>query len=482
MPNVLWLERNDALALLRQRLDRSVKVDGEAGIVVAQDPPPDADVSSDPGVVIVLGVPALSLAASNPNPSTDEQVTFSITLDPPPARPASIYYHFVWDDGSEVSTAEPQTARRFSEARTHTVAAYAVINDRWTTGRTAMRLSVAASPPATVTMPQLLWLERNEADALLAPLQLRANIAGQDGVVLGQSIAPGSEVAPGSVLTITLALPKLTLSTPAVNPSTNDEVAFNLTFDPPPPFPPKVTYRIQWPDGTGETVADQATVTHRFSNAGSYDFSATAVINDRWEVESNSLTLSVAGQPIEMPQLPWLESARLSLSSSTVDPRVNDEVTFKVTFDPPPPAAIKATWRFQWNDGTADTLVDQPVAAHRFSAAGTYVVSAGAVINDRWTIDGAQLSVSVFVPPAPIPWLAILLVAAALIVAALLFRVLRPKAVIPSPQPPPAVSIRSGLGSTSHTIEHPEQIRNGLSVRLRHGIRSAVTAEGGADA
>lgn len=530
MPNVLWLERNEAQGLLERRLHRLARVAGNEGVVVAQDPPPDADVPLEGVVVIVLGVPKLSLTASNLNPRTDEQVTFTLAFDPPPASSSKVEYHFVWDDGADVTTAEPRTSRQFLEARTHSVSAYAVINGHWKTDRATMRISVAALPPATlspVTVPQLLWLERKEADALLAPLKLSANVAGQEGIVVAQSVLPGSTVSPGSVLTITLGLPNLTLSTAGVNPRANDEVAFNFTFDPPPPAPPRVTYRIQWPDGTGETSADQPAMTHRFSLAGNYVVSGAALINGRFPVESNPVSLSVGEPATKMPQLLWLERGEagarlrglnvrakiagrdgiviqqnpaagsdvqpgslitltlgvpiLSLSTSTATPHVNDEVTFNAAFDPPPSAPARIAYRFQWRDRTGETSGDQGVAAHRFSAAAKYVVSASAVINDRWTVDSTPLVVSVAPPPPTIPWRVILLVAAALIVAALLFRVLNRKAVRPSPQPP-AVSVRSGLGSTSHTIQHPEQIRNGLSVRLRAGFRSAVAPEGGADA
>lgn len=413
MPNVLWLERNDALALVRRQLHRLARIDGEAGIVIAQDPRPDAKVSGDVTIVLTLGLPKLSISASDPNPRTDEKVTFSVSVDPLPANGAQVGYHFVWDDGSEVFSQEPQTTRAFSEARVHTVMAYAVINDRWKTDRTAMRVSVVPPlpppPDPLVIVPQLLWLERYQVDELLKPLQLRASIAGQDGIVLDQSIAAGSEVAPGSDITVTLGLPRLTLSTPAVNPRANEDVPFNLTFDPPPPFAPQVTYRIAWRDGTEQAPTDQANVTHRFAAAGNYLVSATALIGNR-QVESNNLGVAVA------------------------DPGATPTPTS--TMPPPLP------------------------------------------------VDSAPATVPVSEPPPPtppsIPWLAILIAVVVLTAAALLVRALRAKPA--SPQSPPPVSIRSGLGSTNHTIENPDRIRSGLSVRLRTGMRSAAAIEGGADA
>ena len=272
------------------QLHRVAKIEGSEGIVIAQVPQPDAQVSPDSNVVITLGVPKLSLSASADNPRTDEQVKFSLAFDPPlPPDTHKVEYHFVWDDDGQVTTTEPQTTRPFPEARTHTVTAYAVIDGRWTAGRTTIRLTSRAPDLVTdpVTMPQLSWLEINDANALLAPLQLNAKVAGPDGIVIGQSPSPGSAVAPGSVVTLTTGLPKLTLSTPAVNPAINDKVAFDLTFDPPPPTPAGVTYRIQWPDGTGETSTDQATVAHQFPSAGNYEVFATALIHGNWGVESN---------------------------------------------------------------------------------------------------------------------------------------------------------------------------------------------------
>ena len=63
MPNVLWLERSEAMVRLRRQLHRVAKIEGSEGIVIAQVPQPDAQVSPDSNVVITLGVPKLSLSA-----------------------------------------------------------------------------------------------------------------------------------------------------------------------------------------------------------------------------------------------------------------------------------------------------------------------------------------------------------------------------------------------------------------------------------
>lgn len=532
MPNVLWLEGNAAQALLERQVHRSARVAGKEGIVIAQIPAPDAVVPLEGVVAIQLGVPKLSITASNLNPRADEGVTFTLAFNPPQANPAKVEYHFVWDDGApELMTGEPSTTRPFPAPGVHSVTAFAVINGRWTAGRTATRVVVAAIP--LVKIPQLLWLEKGDADSLLAPLKLNVSFAG-DGIVLGQSLPPGSEVKPGSPLTLTLGLPKPTLSASTTTAGVNDAVTFNLAFDPPPPAPPKVSYRIPWPDGSPETSTDQPSVTHPFATAGDFTVTATAVINGTRSVVSNPVSLTIAGPPPvpKMPQLLWLERSdadarlqalklganvagqngivigqnpaagsevppglvitlllgvpKLSLSSPATNPRVNDEVTFNAAFDPPPPVPAKVAYRFQWRDGTSDTAGDQAVAAHRFSAAGTYPVVAAAVINDRWTVDSAPVTVSVVAPAAPIPWTTILLVAAALavlIAGTVLVRGRTSGSTAPSPQLPPAVSLRSGLGSaTSHEIEHSGPITNGLSVHLRSGVDSVVAVEGGADA
>jgi beta-lactam-binding protein with PASTA domain len=532
MPNLLWLEGNQAQMLLRRQLQRPARVVGKEGIVIAQTPAPDAVVPLEGVIGIALGLPKLSITASNLNPRADEQVTFTLAFNPPPANPAKVEYHFVWDDGApEVMSGEPSTTRQFPVPGVHGVTAYAVINGRWTTGRTVTRVVVAAIP--LVKIPQLLWLERGDADSLLAPLKLNVSVTG-DGIVLGQSLPPGSEVKPGSPLTLTLGLPKLTLSASTTTLGVNDAVTFNLAFDPAPPAPPKVTYRIPWPDGTPETSTDQPAVTHPFATAGDFTVTATASINGTRTVESNPVSLTVAPLPPvpKMPQLLWLERTeadarlqalklganvagqngivigqnptagspvppgsvitlllgvpKLSLSTPAANARVNDEVTFNAAFDPLPPAPAKVAYRFQWRDGTSDTAADQAVAAHRFSAAGTYPVVAAAVINDRWTVDSAPVNVSVAALPPTIPWKTILLVAAALavlIVGTLLVRGRTSETTAPSPQLPPAVSLRSGLGlATTHEIEHSGPITNGLSVHLRSGVRSVVAVEGGVDA
>jgi len=527
MPNVLWLDSQEATSIIRRQLDRGVKIGGRGRIVLNQDPLPDAPVSADGPIVLTVGVPKL-VFTSKPNPRVGEVVAFEVAFEPPPVNAPAINYHFVWDDGGgDETTAEPRTTHQFKEAGLHNVTAYALLNKQMEFAeRATMRIDVVPPPPpSTAKMPQLLWLERSEAETLLAPLKVSANIDGQDGIVVAQSVPAGLDVAPGSAVTLTLALPKLTLSATTLNPAANDEVAFNLTFDSPPPAPPTVAYRFQWGDGTEEPPTEKPAATHRFSpDRNDYMVSAVAVIGNR-TVESNTLTLLLRPSSKVMPQLLWLEKdeakaqlralklgakfdgqdgivleqnppagsdiqpgspvglklglPRLTLSASTREVRVNDVVTFNAAFDPPPPpsATPKITYRIS-RDGTPDTAIDQTVATHQFTNRGTYIVVASAVINDRWSVESAPVSLSVVAPSPKIPWLLILLGAAALSVAAYLVRqwVKRQQGV-----PLEAASFRTGPGSISHTIEHAEQIRNGLSVRLRGGIRSAAAAEGGAD-
>jgi beta-lactam-binding protein with PASTA domain len=526
MPNVLWLERGAAEVVIRQRLHRVAKIGGNGRLVLAQDPVPDTPMAADTPIVLTVGTPRLVFSASKLNPQVGEAVAFSIAFDPPPANSPAIEYHFVWDDGGgDQATAAPRVTHSFKEAGAHSVTAYATLNKEQFAERAAMRIAVAPPPlppppeplppppVPPVTMPQLLWLERSEADAALAPLKLSASIAGQDGIVLEQSVPPGADVAPGSPVTITLALPKLTLSASTLTPAANEDVTFSLAFDPPPPpAPPKISYRFRW-DPNSEEPSDQATVTHRFSASGQYVVSAVAVIGNR-TLESNSLTLSL-NAPSKMPQLFWLERAeaerqlralnltakidgqegvvlaqnppagsdiqprstvsftlglpKLALSASTQEARVNDAVTFKAALDPPPPASNKITYHFEWRDGTPATSVDQTEATHRFTNRGTYGVFASAQINDRSIVVSDRVRLSVIDASSKISWPLILLGAVALSVAA--YFVAR-AATLPPQVPPASVSFQTGVDSISHTIEHAEQIRNGVSVRLRGGMRA----------
>jgi hypothetical protein len=525
MPNVLWLERQQALATIQKQLQHPARFMGDGPLVIAQLPQPNAFVTQEDPIVLTLGVPKLVLTPSSLRTSIDQPVTFTLAFEPPPANQPAIEYHFVWDDGGgNVPSRGPQTSHSFHEAGTHQVTAYATINDRWTTARTLARIEVIPPlppppeplpppPVPTVKMPQLLWLERSEADAALAPLKLSASIAGQDGIVLEQSVAAGADVAPGSPVTITLALPKLTLSASTLNPAANEDVTFSLAFDPPPPpAPPKISYRFRW-EPNSEEPSDQATVTHRFSAAGQHVVSAVAVIGNR-TMESNALTLSLNAAS-KMPQLFWLERGeaerqlralnlvakidgqegivlaqnppagsdiqpgspvgltvglpKLALSASTEEARVNDEVTFKAALDPPPPASNKITYRFEWRDGTPGTSVDHTEATHRFPNRGTYGVFVSARINERSIVVSDRVRLSVIARLPQVSWPLILLGAVALSVVAYVAA----KAAKPPPQVPAAsVSFQTGLGSISHTIEHAEQIRKGVSVRLRGGLRA----------
>ena len=196
---------------------------------------------------------------------------------------------------------------------------------------------------------------------------------------------------------------------------------------------------------------------------------------------------------------------QLSVTASTVTPAVDEDVVFQVAAEP---SSGDIVYSFAWNDGSAESETSVPRATHRFSKAGTYEVvvrarvfgvEMGPVITTISPVaplppppldtigttaviptpEPAQPPVNTTTavnPPSTVPWLTIALIAAAAVAAAALVRVVRRKPPAPS-TPPPRVSIRSGLGPTDHTIEHPEQIRNGLSLRLRGGVR-----QGGADA
>src|SRR5258706_16257364 len=88
MPNVLWLDGNVAQALLRTQLHRLARVAGKEGVVIAQMPAPDADLPVEGIIAVALGLPKLSITASNLNPRAHERVTPALSFSPPPANPA----------------------------------------------------------------------------------------------------------------------------------------------------------------------------------------------------------------------------------------------------------------------------------------------------------------------------------------------------------------------------------------------------------
>jgi PASTA domain-containing protein/PKD domain-containing protein len=294
---------------------------------------------------------------------------------------------------------------------------------------TATMSTATVAPPVVLKMPNLLWMEAREAAAdVIERLHNKPNVQGE-GIVVAQDPPPGGDVTPRTRISLTLGLPALKLSASTATPNLNDDVTFTLTFDPPPPSPQRIAYHFLWGDGSADTPVADATATHRFPEAGQYNVGSYAVIHDRWTVKGSGMAL-----------LPVAPAPTLTDSTPTATTQTQATETIATATETMPPGTI---------------ATEPPLTTSVTPPSG--------------------------VPPAPdpIPWQWIAIAAAAIVILAAIIRAAIRKPRTPSVTMPPKVSIRSGLGSTEHTISNPERIRTGRTLRVRVGAGAPATVEGG---
>jgi PKD domain/PASTA domain len=286
-----------------------------------------------------------------------------------------------------------------------------------------LQVPTATLEPQVLKMPDLRWMTPREAAMVLRErLHLVPEFFDEGPIVIGQDPAPGEVVDPNATVAVTLGVPKLTLTASNASPLTDDEVKFTAALDPP---SPEASYAFAWGDGSEDPRSVSPEATHRYSAAGTYEASVRAFIRD---VEAGSASVTIA--PVVPP--PADDTTATTATDTTV---TEMPIATTETVQPPKPAG------------------EPPIPLPP---------------------DNPQ-------PPPSVPWLTITLVALAMIGGGALARARWRKPSPPAVAPPP-LSMRSGLGSTDHTIEQSEQITTGLNVRLRGGVRSVIAEEGGADA
>jgi beta-lactam-binding protein with PASTA domain len=270
-----------------------------------------------------------------------------------------------------------------------------------------------------------------------------------------------------------------------------DPVSASISVTPP---PPRKMPDVRWLDSQTAQAKIQEAVGRGATPSGN---SQDAVLAQNpapgGDVDSNTAMTLTLGRP------------KLRLSLSNAAPKTNDTVSLGLSVDPPPPSGSTIRYDVVWGDGQKESLTSSP-ASHAFAGAGAFKVTADAVVGGRWQTDPVSTSISVVAPPAipptnttPTttgatggtttttvqttvqPWLIALLVAVAVIVVGLIARALRgSKAPVAASAGPP-ISFRHGMGNCTYTIENAEELRGGLNVRLRSGVRAVEILEGGSD-
>ena len=323
------------------------------------------------------------------------------------------------------------------------------------------------------SMPDVLWLDATTARMqIIKALDRSPQITGE-GIVLVQEPPPG--IFNAKQITLTLGRPKTVLTASSDHPRVNESVIFSVVLDPPPPARINdIQYHLVFDN---EDVVVPAQTTRQFAEAKTYEVLAYAVIGSALTTDRTPITITAVAPPAPPPP----PAPKLTLSASTMNPKANEPVTFKVALDPQP--LNGSTYVFAWGDGTPDLTTIGAEATHRFASTGNYTVNANAVIDGTRVVSD-PLVLSVIAPPPPpkknvpppIPWLWI---AVALIALAAASSLVRRRPASPEPVPTVPISVRSGLRPSKVTIEKPEHVRLGFTVRLRAGFRSE---EGGTNA
>jgi hypothetical protein len=355
-------------------------------------------------------------------------------------------------------------------------------------------------------VPQLIWMNRDQASALLGRLHLGVKISGpEDQIVAGQDPAAGTVVKWGTDVTLTMAKPVLTLA--IVNPSSvqiNQDVSFAATLEPPlpqaappvldraGPSPLTARYLYQWDDNTGAGWLDQADQSHRFTTARTYKVVAAAMVGDL-RVLSNAVAVTIGEPPVATP------SYSADLYVRPLSGTVGSPVEATITVEPPPGGA--ARYVFRWGDGTQDSS-DRPVASHTYKTSGDRTITAIVTIAG---VGVPSKSVSVQITASPSSntidvhaqrkevtgtgtgagtgtgWPAGLWIVIVVFILGVLMIISarsKPKPAMQSNPVAPPGYITSGLDAIDYLIENPEKIRTNLTVGFRGGNPVTVTMIG----
>jgi beta-lactam-binding protein with PASTA domain len=270
-----------------------------------------------------------------------------------------------------------------------------------------------------------------------------------------------------------------------------EPVSTSISVTPP---PPRKMPDVRWLDSqTAQAKIQEAVGRVATPSGNSQDVVLAQNPAPGDDVDPNTAMTLTLGRP----------TLRLSLSNAA--PKPNDTVSLALSVDPPAPSGSTIRYDVVWGDGQKESLTSSSVD-HAFANAGAFKVTADAVVGGRWQTDPVSTSISVVAPTAtegtggtttttsgttteggdsqPTPlqtWLIALLVAVAVIVIGLIARALRGSKTPVAASAGPSISFGHGMGNCTYTIENAEELRGGVNVRLRSGVRAVEILKGGSD-
>jgi len=352
------------------------------------------------------------------------------------------------------------------------------------------RPNVNESAPTVV--PELYWQLQRTAEARITEAHLQAKIFVQSGsgIVISQDPLPGTKVATGTVVNITIGQPQLLLTAGSPTAKINQNVTFTATLEPPLPktatpaamayVPPQAKYTFNWDDNTQTGPTDSTTVPHSYGTARTYNVTANVQVG-KLLLPSNAVTVTVEN-PVQAPAY----SVYLGVDPRTVE--TGNKVVASVTVKPAPPQGTSYT--FVWGDGARETT-QSATATHSYGPpAKRHAIQA--VVNIRGTeirSNPVQVQVTVPRPPRGNPpspqettswptWQIIVAVVIGLAVLIGGYKLIRSGSGKPSPQPqhlPKSLSVVAKPGPVHHEIQQPQRIRVKPSVHIRSGCTSQAT-------
>jgi hypothetical protein len=325
------------------------------------------------------------------------------------------------------------------------------LNERYVVNRVP---TTYVAPPK---VPPLFGLNRNEVGRVLEPLSLQAKFSGpENGIVVAQEPAAETSVPYGTVIAVTLGvLPRLVLTGPDLPAYAGRELTFSATFDPPLPLGTRAIYTFRWNDNTPDVEIDRSVATHQFTE-GQRTVSVLGVIDDRFKVGSDPIAFDVVAA------LPTSDTTQSTMSTST------DSQTIGTT-------STEVQAGSQATDTTPSTTTAPTTTDVQTSGSAT--VATVQTTGTRGGGEGTESSQTTLL----LIWAAATLLLLTLVIVRALrgahqeLRETQATTKLP-------LEIKGRIGSIEHEIQHPEQIRRGLTVRLRGGIRRDADGEGGANA
>jgi hypothetical protein len=183
---------------------------------------------------------------------------------------------------------------------------------------------IRQSPAVLVKVPNLVWLVPSQALPELERVNLQGRIGNEGAeantawIVVKQSIAPGTEVPPGSLIELTLGEPKLLLQADTLQPGVKQKVHFKVGLIPEwtRPEPPAATYQFIFMKSSDNSsilnafppeVEPYPYADHPFAEPGSYSVRVWTIINDR-TLKSEPLTIEVQKPEVQVQTAPPAKS------------------------------------------------------------------------------------------------------------------------------------------------------------------------------